>query len=182
MIDAAYAEYVNRNDYDRRHRAGRPPRQRRDDAHLLEDLRPRRAAARLGLLSRRRSPTCSTGCAGRSTSTSRRSSPASPPWRTPKHVEASQAHNAAVAALARPTTLGGLGLTAHPSRRQLRAGAVSPTRLRAEAAVQLPAQPGHHHPQLVGSYGLPDCLRITVGLEREMRALADALGEHLERT
>ena len=33
-----------------RHRAGRPRRERRDAAHLLEDLRAGRAAARLGLL------------------------------------------------------------------------------------------------------------------------------------
>jgi len=29
----------------------------------------------------------------------------------------------------------------------------------------------------MGAYGLPDCLRITIGLEEEMRAVADALAE-----
>ena len=33
----------------------------------------------------------------------------------------------------------------------------------------------------MGSYDLPDCLRISVGLEKEMQALADALREHLGR-
>jgi len=31
----------------------------------------------------------------------------------------------------------------------------------------------------MGSYGLPDCLRITIGREDEMRALVDALGDFL---
>ena len=54
VIDAAYAEYVRRNDYETRHRDGVELSQRRDDAHLFQDLRPRGPARRLGLLSGRR--------------------------------------------------------------------------------------------------------------------------------
>ena len=61
-----------------RHRARGDRRQRRDDAHLLEDLRPRRPPHRLGLRRRRRSSTRSTASAGRSTCRRRRSPPASP--------------------------------------------------------------------------------------------------------
>ncbi len=54
VLDAAYAEYVRRNDYEVRHRAGRHHRQHGDDAHLLQDLRARLSQARLGLLPDRR--------------------------------------------------------------------------------------------------------------------------------
>ncbi len=49
-IDAAYAEFVNRNDYEAGHRAGRPGRERRHAAHLFKDLCAGRATPRLGLL------------------------------------------------------------------------------------------------------------------------------------
>ena len=57
VLDAAYAEYVRRERLRGRHRAGRHHPEHGDDAHLLQDLRPRRAAHRLGLLPGRRSPT-----------------------------------------------------------------------------------------------------------------------------
>ena len=47
VLDAAYAEYVAAQRLRGRHRAGRDQRERRDDAHVLEDPRPRGAAARL---------------------------------------------------------------------------------------------------------------------------------------
>ena len=31
----------------------------------------------------------------------------------------------------------------------------------------------------MGGYGLPSCLRITIGTEEEMRAVVAALAEHL---
>ncbi len=49
VIDAAYAEYVDRPDYDAGAAAGGCRRQHGDDAHLLQDLRPGRDAPRLGL-------------------------------------------------------------------------------------------------------------------------------------
>ncbi|MBT4464217.1 MAG: histidinol-phosphate transaminase, partial [Rhodospirillaceae bacterium] len=33
--------------------------------------------------------------------------------------------------------------------------------------------------RLMAGYGLPDCLRITIGQENEMRALIDALAEFM---
>ena len=50
VLDAAYAEYVRRNDYASGHRARRDQRQRRDDPHLLEDLRPRRCCGSAGAM------------------------------------------------------------------------------------------------------------------------------------
>ena len=47
VLDAAYAEYVRKQRLRRRHRAGLLGRERRDDAHLLQDLRARRLAHRL---------------------------------------------------------------------------------------------------------------------------------------
>ena len=49
VLDAAYAEYVRRNDYEAGIELVATSRERRDDAHVLEDLRPRGAAARLDL-------------------------------------------------------------------------------------------------------------------------------------
>ena len=49
VLDAAYAEYVERPDYDPGMRAGRCRRQHGDAADLLQDLRPGRHADRLGL-------------------------------------------------------------------------------------------------------------------------------------
>ena len=49
VLDAAYAEYVRRNDYASGIELAADGGERRDDAHLLEDLRPRRPPHRLGL-------------------------------------------------------------------------------------------------------------------------------------
>ncbi len=50
VLDAAYAEYVRRNDYEAGIELVATTRQHGDDAHLLQDLRARVAPARLGLL------------------------------------------------------------------------------------------------------------------------------------
>ena len=47
VLDAAYAEYVRRNDYEAGIELVATSRERRDVPHVLEDPRPRRAAARL---------------------------------------------------------------------------------------------------------------------------------------
>ena len=47
VLDAAYAEYVRRNDYESGLELVATERERRDDAHVLEDLRARRSAPRL---------------------------------------------------------------------------------------------------------------------------------------
>ena len=49
VLDAAYAEYVRRNDYESGIELVATSGQRRDDAHLLENPRPRGATARLAL-------------------------------------------------------------------------------------------------------------------------------------
>ena len=50
VLDGAYAEYVNRNDYEAGIEMVATTPNTRDDAHLLQDLRARRRAGRLGLL------------------------------------------------------------------------------------------------------------------------------------
>ena len=77
VLDAAYSEYVRRNDYEAGVELVATHRQRGDDAHLLEDLRAGRRCGSAGSMRRLPSSTCSTACAGRSTSTRRRSRPAS---------------------------------------------------------------------------------------------------------
>ena len=54
VMDAAYAEYVTRPDYDAGREAGRRHRQHGDDPHVLEGLRPGRHAHRLVLCAARR--------------------------------------------------------------------------------------------------------------------------------
>ena len=93
VLDAAYAEYVRRNDYEVRHRAGRDHRECRDAAHLLENPRACGVAARLDLRARRISSTRSTAFADRSTSTRPRSPPALPRSPTPRMSRAARAHN-----------------------------------------------------------------------------------------
>jgi histidinol-phosphate aminotransferase len=95
-----------------------------------------------------------------------------------RHIEESQAHNAKWLPWL-TTTLGGLGVTAHPSVANFVLAQFADA-ARAEAAYNFLLSRGIIT-RLMKSYDLPDCLRISVGLEREMRALADALGEHLER-
>jgi histidinol-phosphate aminotransferase len=177
VIDAAYAEYVNRNDYT----AGIEMVDRHDNVVMTRTFSKiyGLAAVRLGwaycpaavadVLNRLRGPfnvnepAQLAGIAA---------------LEDTKHIEASKAHNAKWLPWL-TTALGGLGITAHPSVGNfvLAQFADAP---RAEAAYNFLLSRGIIT-RLVKSYDLPDCLRITVGLEREMRALADALGEHLER-
>ena len=53
VLDAAYAEYVQRNDYEAGIELVATSRKRRDVAHLLEDLRPRRRCGSAGCSGRR---------------------------------------------------------------------------------------------------------------------------------
>ena len=76
VLDAAYAEYVRRNDYASGLELVADQRECRDDAHLLEDLRPRQSAPRLALRPRPYRRCARTASAARSTSTARRSRPA----------------------------------------------------------------------------------------------------------
>jgi histidinol-phosphate aminotransferase len=93
-----------------------------------------------------------------------------------EHVEASRAHNERWLAWL-TQQLGGLGLEVPPS-----AGNFVLVRFadkaRADAAYGFLQSRGIIT-RLMGGYGLPESIRITVGLEEENRALVDALAEHL---
>ena len=104
ILDAAYAEFVTRADYEPGLELARTREECRDDADLLENLRSRGAAARLVL----RAPApvmrrASTGCAARSTSIRRRMRAGIAAVGDQEHVELSIAHNRTWLALAAPT-------------------------------------------------------------------------------
>jgi len=177
VIDAADAEYVNRNDYT----AGIDMVDRHDNVVMTRTFSKiyGLAALRLGwaycpasvadVLNRLRGPfninepAQLAGVAA---------------LEDIRHIEASQAHNAKWLPWL-TTTLGGLGLTAHPSVGNF-VLAQFPSVQGADKAYEYLLTQGIITRKL-GSYDLPDCLRITVGLESEMKALADALARHLER-
>jgi histidinol-phosphate aminotransferase len=177
VIDAAYAEYVNRNDYS----PGIEMVDRHDNVVMTRTFSKiyGLAALRLGwaycpaavadVLNRLRGPfnvnepAQLAGIAA---------------LEDTRHIQASQEHNAKWLPWL-TTALGGLGVTAHPSVGNFVLAQFADARS-AEAAYKFLLSRGIIT-RLMGSYDLPDCLRISVGLEREMRALADALGEHLDR-
>ena len=177
VIDAAYAEYVNRNDYS----PGIEMVDRHDNVVMTRTFSKiyGLAALRLGwaycpaavadVLNRLRGPfnvnepAQLAGIAA---------------LEDTRHIQASQEHNAKWLPWL-TTALGGLGVTAHPSVGNFVLAQFADARS-AEAAYRFLLSRGIIT-RLMGSYDLPDCLRISVGLEREMRALADALGEHLDR-
>jgi histidinol-phosphate aminotransferase len=177
VIDAAYAEYVNRNDYT----PGIEMVDRHDNVVMTRTFSKiyGLAALRLGwaycpaavadVLNRLRGPfnvnepAQLAGIAA---------------LEDTRHIQASQEHNAKWLPWL-TTALGSLGVTAHPSVGNFVLAQFADARS-AEAAYKFLLSRGIIT-RLMGSYDLPDCLRISVGLEREMRALADALGEHLDR-
>jgi len=178
VIDAAYAEYVNRNDYS----AGIEMVDRHDNVVMTRTFSKiyGLAAVRLGwaycpaavadVLNRLRGPFNVNEPAQRAGIAALEDT---------KHIEESQAHNAKwLPWLA--TALGGLGLTAHPSVGNFLL-AQFPDVKSAESAYDYLLTQGIITRKL-GSYDLPDCLRITVGLESELRALTDALARHLGRS
>jgi histidinol-phosphate aminotransferase len=91
-----------------------------------------------------------------------------------RHVDAARTHNE----IWRPwlaDRLAALGLTVHPSIGNfLLVGFPAAPERSADAAYALLERRGLIARKM-GAYGLPDCLRITVGLEEEMRATAAAL-------
>lgn len=93
-------------------------------------------------------------------------------------VAMSKAHNLRARA-AFAERLAGLGLTPHPSAANfVLVSFASASKPDAEAARQFLKARGVLVRQM-GAYGLPDCLRITIGTDEEMALVGDLLAEHL---
>lgn len=178
VIDAAYAEYVTRNDYT----AGNDFVDRYDNVVMTRTFSKifGLAALRLGwaycpgeiadVLNRLRGPFNVNGAA---------QSAGIAAIEDTAHTDASLQHNDTWLPWL-TTALGGLGLTAHPSVGNfvlVQFGDIA----RASDAYEFLLRKGIIT-RMMGSYDLPDCLRISVGLEDEMKALTDALAEHLGRS
>jgi histidinol-phosphate aminotransferase len=157
-----------------RHRARRDQRERRDDAHVLED--PRLAALRLGwMYGPAHVVDAINRIRGRSTSTRRRSRPASPRSRTPRTRSAR----------ASTTPSGSPG-----SRRDRQARPQVTPSVGEFRADPFSARQGPHRREAdafltkrglilrqVGAYKLPHALRMTVGTEEANRLVVKALAE-----
>ena len=175
VIDAAYAEYVGAEDYD----AGEELAGSCDNVVMLRTFSKifGLASQRLGwaygpaaiidVLNRVRGPfnvTASAQAAGVAA------------VEDVAHVEASRAHNDRWMAWL-TQQLGGLGVEVPPSAGNFIL-ARFPDRVGADAAYAHLMSRGIIA-RLMGGYGLPESIRITIGLEDENRALVDALAEHL---
>ena len=175
VIDAAYAEYVGEADYN----AGEELAGSCDNVVMLRTFSKifGLASQRLGwaygpaaiidVLNRVRGPfniTASAQAAGIAA------------VEDIEHVEASRAHNDRWMAWL-TQQLGGLGVEVPPSAGNFIL-ARFPDKARADAAYAHLMSRGIIA-RLMGGYGLPESIRITVGLEDENRALVDALAEHL---
>ncbi|MDH5556395.1 MAG: histidinol-phosphate transaminase [Alphaproteobacteria bacterium] len=175
VIDAAYAEYVGAEDYN----AGEDLAGSCDNVVMLRTFSKifGLASQRLGwaygpaaiidVLNRVRGPfniTASAQAAGIAA------------VEDIAHVEASRAHNDRWMAWL-TQQLGGLGVEVPPSAGNF---------ILARFADKAGADAAYAHlmsrgiiTRLMGGYGLPESIRITIGLEDENRALVDALAEHL---
>jgi histidinol-phosphate aminotransferase len=175
VIDAAYAEYVTAPDYE----AGETLVAEYDNVIMLRTFSKifGLASQRLGwaygppaiidVLNRVRGPfnvTASAQAAGIAA------------VQDIEHVEASRAHNERWLAWL-TQQLGGLGVEVPPSAGNFIL-ARFPDKARADAAYEFLMSRGIIA-RLMGGYGLPESIRITVGLEEENRALVEALAEHL---
>ena len=175
VIDAAYAEYVGEADYN----AGEELAGSCDNVVMLRTFSKifGLASQRLGwaygpaaiidVLNRVRGPfniTASAQAAGIAA------------VEDIEHVEASRAHNDRWMAWL-TQQLGGLGVEVPPSAGNFILARFS-DKARADAAYAHLMSRGIIA-RLMGGYGLPESIRITVGLEDENRALVDALAEHL---
>jgi histidinol-phosphate aminotransferase len=177
VIDSAYAEYVVRNDYS----AGTELVEASDNVVMTRTFSKiyGLAALRLGwaycppavaeVLHRVRGPfnvNAAAEAAGLAALDDQR------------HVDAARTHNE----IWRPwlaDRLAGLGLAVHPSIANfLLVGFPAAPGRDAAAALAFLERRGILARNMA-AYGLPDCLRITIGLEEEMRATADALSDFM---
>ena len=120
VLDAAYAEYVRRNDYEAGIELVATSENVVMTPHVLEDPRPRGAAARLDVRPGACGRCASTASAGRSTSTRRRSRPASPRSRTPR-IRSARASTTTNWLAWLTEEIGKLGLKVTPSVGEFRA-------------------------------------------------------------
>ena len=169
VIDSAYAEYVTRPDYDPGIEAGRRHRQHGDDPDIFEGVRAGRDAHRLVLcaagvvdvLNRVRGP-FNVSVAAQAAAIA---ALAEPGW-----VEKGRDHNAEW----RPKLAAGLqaaGIKVWPSEGNFVLADFG-TPEQAEAADACLRQRGIIVRGVRG-YGLPHCLRITVGMAEEVQAVID---------
>ncbi len=175
VIDAAYAEYVDVDDYD----PGARLAESHDNVVMLRTFSKifGLAALRLGwaygppavidVLNRVRGPfnvSAAAQAAGLAALTDR------------EHLDASRGHNSRWRDWM-VQQLGGLGLEAPPSVGNFVLVRFD-NKARADAAYDHLLSRGIIA-RLMGGYGLPEAVRVTIGLENENRALIDALTEHL---
>lgn len=175
VLDAAYAEYVEEEDYE----AGPALVADYDNVVMLRTFSKifGLAAQRLGwaygappvvdVLNRVRGP-FNTSAAAQAAGVAA--------LEDVDHIAASRDHNARWLAWLRQQ-IGGLGLEVPPSAGNF-VLVRFPDKARADAAYDFLFSRGVIT-RLMGGYGLPESIRITVGLEDENRALVDALAEHL---
>jgi histidinol-phosphate aminotransferase len=178
VIDSAYAEYVNRNDYS----AGIALVERYDNVVMTRTFSKifGLAALRLGwayfpsavvdVLHRVRCPfnvNSAAQAAGVAALADTR------------HLDLSREHNDTWLPWL-TTRLGSMGLTVHPSVGNFVLVQFADVAA-AESAYQTLLSKGIIT-RLMGSYELPDCLRVSIGLEEELRIFSDTLEAHLKTT
>ena len=151
-------------------------RQRAGHPDLLQDLRPRRRADRLGDRRARADRRAQPASAGRSTSPTAAQAAALAALGDQDFVARSRAHNRAERArfVAAIEALGNHGLRARAERGQFRAGAVRGRADRRGGATTGLAERGYAVRWLPGQ-GLPHGLRITIGTREQMDEVAAAL-------
>ncbi len=177
VLDAAYAEYVHRNDYEAGIELVATTRQHGHDAHLLQDPRAGRAAPRLGLLpgggGRRAQP--HPRAVQRVGAGDRRGR------RGDRRQGARGSRGGAQRALAAVAGRGDRQARAQgdAERRQLHAGAFPKGEAQGADAADEFLKARGIIVRRVGAYGLPDCLRITIGTEADNRAVVAALADFL---
>lgn len=176
VIDSAYAEYVNRNDYT----AGIDLVERHDNVVMTRTFSKifGLAALRLGwaycppaiadVFHRVRCPFNVNGAAQAAGVAALADT---------RHTEMSCAHNDVWLPWL-TTRLGSMGLTVHPSVGNF---------VLVQFANVATAEAAYHAllgkgviTRLMGSYELPDCLRVSIGLEEELRTFSDTLEAHLK--